>query len=141
MTADITVTAAKVGLVYPDKAEVHDFVAAEAITAGQLFAQDSNGRAVLSDANGSNTLPQVKGLALNSVGIGQSVAGLKRGHVYGFTLTNNAYDALMYASATAGAVSDTAAGINNALARVVALPDTSATKVLYFDISWAPVQA
>jgi len=49
--ADIVVTAAKVGVVFPGIAEIYDAVAAEAITAGQPVAFTTAGKVQVCDAN------------------------------------------------------------------------------------------
>lgn len=133
--ADITVTAAKIGVVYPEKAEIFDFVAAATITAGQAVYQTSAGKIDIADANGSGTL-QFRGIALNGGGAGQAISVLKKGHVNGFTVTSQAYDAALYLSNTAGALADSAGATSINCGRVVALPDSSATKVVYIEADW-----
>ena len=132
---DITVTAVQVGACFPDKAEIVDMIAAETITAGQGVYQDSNGKAALADANGSGTL-QFRGIALNGAGAGQAVSVLKKGHCYGFTLSGMSYDALAYVSNTAGALATSAGGTTINAGRVVPLPDSDLTKVLYVEADW-----
>lgn len=133
--SDITVTAAQVGVVYPEKADIFDMIAGATITAGQAVYQTSAGKADLADANGSGTL-QFRGIALNGGGAGQAISVLKRGHVYGFTVTSQSYDAALYVSNTAGALADSAGGTTINAGRVVALPDASATKVVYIEADW-----
>lgn len=133
--SDITVTAAQVGVVYPEKADIFDMIAGATITAGQAVYQNSSGKADLADANGSGTL-QFRGIALNGGGAGQAISVLKRGHVYGFTVTSQSYDAALYVSNTAGALADSAGGTSINAGRVVALPDASATKVVYIEADW-----
>lgn len=133
--ADITVTAAKVGVVYPDNAEIYDFIAAEALTAGQaVYMLTGAGTVGVADANVANK-QQIRGIALNAVGAGQAVSVLKRGQVYGFTLAGD-YDSLAYLSDTAGALADAAGTMTVNAGRVVGLPDNSNTKVLYVDADW-----
>jgi hypothetical protein len=133
--ADITVTAAKVGLVYPEKAEVFDFIAAASITAGQTLYIDSNGKVNIADANGSGTL-QFRGIALNAAGAGQAVSVLKKGHAFGFTVTSQSYDAALFLSNTAGSLADAAGATSINCGRVVSLPDSSLTKVVYIEADW-----
>jgi hypothetical protein len=134
--ADITVTAAQVGLVFPEKAEVYDFIAAATITAGQVVYQDSAGKANLADANGSGTV-QARGIALNGGGAGQAISVLKKGHVYGFTVSGVAYDDPVYLSNTAGALADAAGGTSVICGRVVSLTNgTTLTKVLHVEFDW-----
>lgn len=134
--SDITVTAAKVGVVYPEKAEIFDGIAGATITAGQALYFDSTaGTLKLADANGSGTL-QFRGIALNGGGAGQAISVLKEGHCYGFTVTSASYDAALYLSNTAGALADSAGGTSINCGRVVALPDSSLTKVVYIEADW-----
>ena len=134
--ADVTVTAAQVGSVFPDKAEIVDFVAAEAITAGQAVYQvAASGRVGVADANAAGK-QQFRGIALSSVGAGQGLSVLKKGHVYGFGLAGMSYDDPAFLSDTAGALADAAGTLSVNAGRVVALPDANATKVLYVDADW-----
>ena len=133
--ADITVTAAKIGVVYPEKAEIFDFVAAATITAGQALYQDSAGKVNIADANGSGTL-QFRGIALNGGGAGQAISVLKKGHCYGFTVTSQSYDAALFLSNTAGSLADAAGATSINCGRVVSLPDSSLTKVVYIEADW-----
>ena len=52
--ADLTVTAAKVGLVKPLQSEVHSFIAAAAITAGQAVYMTTSGTVGVADASHLN---------------------------------------------------------------------------------------
>lgn len=133
--ADITVTAAQVAAVFPDKAEIVDMIAAETITAGQAVFLDTNGKAQLADANAAGE-QQFRGIALTGGGAGQGISVLKRGHVYGFTVSGMAYDAIAYLSDTAGALGTTAGTMTVNAGRVVPLSDASLTKVLYIDADW-----
>jgi len=133
--ADITVTAAQVAACFPDKAEIIDMIAAETITAGQAIFQDTNGKANLADANASGE-QQFRGIALNGGGAGQAISVLKRGHVYGFTVSGMNCDAIAYLSDTAGALADAHGTMTVNAGRVTALTDASLTKVLYIDADW-----
>lgn len=139
--ADIALTAASIARVYPQSDEVYPFVAAAAITAGQALYLTSTGKVDLYDSNGSGTL-QFLGIALNKAAVGQAVDVLKRGHVYGFTLTSLAYFAPVYGSNTAGAFADAAGASSLITGRVVSIPDNgNFTKVLYIQASWNVVSA
>jgi hypothetical protein len=134
--ADITVTAAQVGAVFPEKAEIVDMIAAEALTAGQAVYQvAASGKAGLADANAAGQ-QQFRGIALNAAGAGQAVSVLKKGHVYGFDLSGMDYDDPAYLSDTAGTLADAAGTMSVNAGRVVALPDASASKVLYVEADW-----
>ena len=133
--ADITVTAAQVAACFPDKAEITDMIAAAAITAGQAVYQDTNGKANVADANASGA-QQFRGIALQTVGAGQAVDILIRGHVYGFAITGMNADAVAYLSDTAGYL-DTANGTMTVnCGRVTCLADATPTKVLYICADW-----
>jgi hypothetical protein len=132
----ITVTAAQVAAVWPEKSEIYSFQAAETITAGQAVYITSAGKAGVADANGSGTT-QYRGIALTGGGAGQAIDVLVHGAVYGFDLSGLNYDAATYLSDTVGAL-DTASGslaVNTG--RVMALNDTgNLTKVLYVQADW-----
>lgn len=135
--ADLTLTAAQVGPVFPSEAEIFDMIAAVAITQGQAVYQNSAGKAALADADAGSGAEQFRGIALNGAGVGQAVSVLKRGHLYGFTLTALAYDGPAYLSNTAGALADTPSTTNAVRAgRVTAMSDANLTKVLYVDAQW-----
>lgn len=121
---------------YPQTDEVYSFIAAAAITAGQALYLTSTGKVDLYDSNGSGTL-QFLGIALNKAAAGQAVDVLKRGHVYGFTITSLAYFAAVYGSNTAGALADAAGASSIICGRVVSIPDNgNLTKVLYIEAPW-----
>lgn len=127
--ADITCTAAKVAVVFPEKAIIDNGIAAAALTAGQPVYIDSNGKYGVADANGSGTT-QFRGIVLESVGAGQPCSVLVSGELYGYTLSG-AYDSLAYVSDTAGSLSTTAGTTSLAVGRVVAVFDSKqATKIL-----------
>lgn len=137
--ADLTVTAAKVGAIYPDKAEIVDMIAGATLTAGQAVFQDSAGKAQLAAASASSAL-QFRGIALTAANAGQGVSILKKGHVAGFTVSQ-AYDAALYLSINQGAISSGSpvaanSGSSCQVGRVVPLPDKSLTKVVYIDADW-----
>jgi hypothetical protein len=134
--ADIALTAASIGRVFPQSDEVYSFVAAAAITAGQALYLTSTGKVDLYDSNGSGTL-QFLGIALNKAAAGQAVDVLKRGHVYGYTITSLAYFAPVYGSNTAGAFADAAGASSIICGRVVSISDNgNLTKVLYIEAPW-----
>lgn len=128
--ADLTVTAAQVGVVDPAKAVIKDYIANAAITKGQAIYQTTAGKADLADANGSGTL-QFRGIALNAAAAGGVVSALEDGEAYGFDLSGLNADALVYVSNTAGALADGAGGTAIVAGRVNVLTDTpTLTKVL-----------
>lgn len=136
---DLTVTAAQVASVFPDGVrgtEIVQVVLAATVTAGQALYFNSSGKADLADANGSGTL-QVRGVALEGGGAGQAISMLKRGYLYGYTLTSLAYDAAVYVSNTAGALADGAGSTSIRVGHVAPLTDVGTlSKVLYFEADW-----
>lgn len=141
--ADIALTAAQVGAVFPDGAEIFDMIAAVTITAGQAVYENSAGKAALADANAGSGAEQFRGVALSGGAAGQAISVLKKGHVYGYTLSGIAYDGAVWLSDTAGAFADAPSTTNAVRAgRVVALSDANLTKVLYVDAQWSmPAQS
>jgi hypothetical protein len=128
---DIAVVAAKVGLVYPEKATVHSGIAGATITAGQvLYRIISTGKLGLADEDADAEHSAVVGVALNGGGAGQVIDYVEEGHLYGFTVSGLAYALACSLSATAGALLDTGA-TTNIVARVEPMPDADLTKVLY----------
>jgi predicted RecA/RadA family phage recombinase len=136
--AVVASTAAQVRPVLPGTAEIVDAVAGTSITAGQAVYWNSSGNLVLSSASAAGTA-KFAGIALNSVGSGQAVSILKKGHLAGYTLTSLAYGAKLYLSNTAGAVDDTAGTVSVIIGAVVAMSDAARTKVAYFDADWRNV--
>lgn len=127
--ADITRTKAKIGVVYPNKAEIDNGIAAVAIEAGQPVYIDSNGKYNLADANDA-AADQFRGIALESVAAGQPVSVLVRGECYGFTLAG-AYDSEVFVSNSVGELADAAGGTSLSVGRVVAVHNSKdATKIL-----------
>ena len=112
--ADITVTAANVGISDPIKANTVTGIAAVAITAGQAGYMNSSGKIALSDASAAGTA-KFDGIAVEGVGAGQAVT-LAEGEMTGFTLAGN-YGSLLYLSDTAGALADAAGTPTRAISR------------------------
>jgi hypothetical protein len=138
---DLTVTAAQVAAVFPEKAEIYSGIAGVTITAGQaVYIIASSGKLGLADENASAEASAVIGIALNGGGAGQAIDVLRRGHVYGFTLTSEDYGEMVSLSATAGALLDTGA-TTSVVGRVEALADADLTKVLYVDCSLGVLSA
>lgn len=132
---DIAVTAAKVGVVFPEKALIFTGIAGVTITAGQVvYGIIASGKLGLADEDADAEHSAVLGIALNGGGAGQAIDVLRKGHVYGFTVSGLAYWLVCSLSATAGALLDTGAS-TNIVARVEPLSDADLTKVLYVDAS------
>jgi hypothetical protein len=126
--ADIALTAAKIGLVDPMKAEVYTFLAAEAITKGQVVYMTTSGTVGVADANAANK-QQAVGIALAAAGTGQAVDVCIKGMIYGFTLADQDYDDPLYLSDTAGKLEDSAGTMTVPCGRVYPLSDKDKTKV------------
>ncbi len=134
---DIALTAAKVALVDPDKAYVVPCIAGATITAGQfVYGIVSSGKVGLADEDASAEASYVYGMALEAGVDGQAISVLRKGRVYGFTLSGHAYWLPCSLSNTAGALLDTGA-TTNIVARIVPLTDASLTKVLEVDCTLA----
>jgi len=133
--ADITRTKAQVAVVFPQNAEIYDFIATEAIEAGQPVYQLTTRKVGVADANAAGK-QQVRGIALKDVGAGQAVSVLKKGHVEGFDVSGLNGDALVYLSDTAGELADAAGTLSVTVGRVFGLSDANLTHVLYVDADW-----
>jgi hypothetical protein len=133
--ADVALTAAQVAPCFPDKCEIIDVIAAAAITKGNVLYQTTSGTFGVADANDSGK-QQARGVALETVGTGQAVSMLKKGHCYGFTVSALDADAVLYLSDTAGALSTTVGSMTVNCGRVTALTDSTPTLVVYLDFDW-----
>lgn len=134
--ANITVTAAQVGLVDPLKAVVRSYIAAEAITKGQAVYLTTDGKAGVADANAVGKL-QFRGIALNASGAGQAVDVCHEGEMTGFAVSALNGDVMLYLSNDAGLLADAAGGTSVVCARVTALSDKSLTKVIRIFTRWS----
>lgn len=140
MTA-IALTAARVAPVFPEKAEIISMIAGATITKGQALYQNTSGKAALADANAGSGAYDFVGIALDGAVAGQAISVLKRGAVYGYTLTSQAYDAPIYLSDTAGGLDDAPSATNPvAIGKVWPMTDGSLTKVLYVEAQFVPQQ-
>lgn len=119
---EISVTADKVGPIFPGIAEIYSGVGGEAITAGQTVKQDSAGLLVAAIATGD-----VWGIALNGAGAGQAVSVLVRGHLEGADVAGMDPHAAIYTGA--GGTLDDAGTVE--VGQVIAMSDSAATKVAF----------
>ncbi len=134
----VALTAANVSPVFPQNIEVMSVKLAETATQGEAAYQLTAGTFGVADANGS-AKQQFRGIYLEGGGAGQTVRLLKRGALYGYTVSALDGDAPLYLSDTVGDL-DTAAGtLTVVCGRVLALTD--GTKVVYIDAQWAQVWA
>ncbi len=133
--AQVTKTTAQIALVYPQKAETYDKIAAEAIVAGETVYVNTAGKVAKGDASAAGTLKN-SGLALNSAAAGKGVSVLKRGHVAGVAVSGLNVGAVVYFSDTAGEMADAAGTTSKALGVVDANSEPTPTKLLYVDQAW-----
>lgn len=133
--ADFALTAAQIAPVFPDRAEIYHKTAAETITVGQSLFQDTDGKVQLADANAAGER-QTRFLALDGGSAGQSIPCLKRGHCFGFTITQ-AYDSVVFQSDTTGSLADAAGTVTVPVGIIDGIDQGgTVTKVLYFDARW-----
>ena len=134
MTA-ITVNTDRVAECFADRSEVFAKIAGEAISRGDpVFMKTTDGKVYKSLAAAAATAAFM-GVALNDVGAGQAVDVLKKGHIFGLTLTSLNAGARAYLGDTGGF--DTAVGtVTLAIGTVDQLSDAALTKVLYVDADW-----
>lgn len=106
-------------------------IAAVAITKGAAVYVNTSGKAALADASAAGTAAAI-GIALSTVSAGQPVEVLTRGLMAGFTLTSQAYGAVIYLSDTdTGLLGDAAGTVSKAMGRVWPSTDGTLTKVLF----------
>lgn len=134
--ADISaITAANISVVNPMAAKIRTFIAAAAIDIGEAVYLNASGTVDLCDTNAAGK-QQFRGIALEGVGAGQPVSILIEGILYGFDVSGVAYDGLVYASDTAGAIADAAGTMTVNVGRVIALPDDDLTKAIAVFADW-----
>ena len=130
---DISVTAAKVAVVFPEQMEAYNVKMAVAVTKGQALYQLVDGTYGLADANAAGR-QQFRGIALEAANAGEGVTMLKRGILAGYTLAT--YEDEVYLSDTAGALSTTMGTLLVKCGRVMSLADPDLTEVLYVNADW-----
>jgi hypothetical protein len=132
--ADIALLAEnQVRPVHPTGCDLFDAIFTETMTGGQAGYQLTTGKWGIADANVAGK-QQAKGVLLYpGGGAGQAGTFLIRGLVYGFNLASQTYDDIIYVSDTAGSFADAAGTLAVPVGRVVALPDSNLTKVIFFD--------
>lgn len=104
-------------------------IAGVAITAGQPIHLASTGKWALANSASAGNAVNVH-IALSSVGAGQSLEGLRRGYLAGFTLTGLAYEAVVYL-ADDSTYGTTAGTVNTPIGIVGTSTDGNLTKVLF----------
>lgn len=134
--ADITVTAAQVRRVYPDRDECYTFIAGAAITAGAAVYMDTTlGTLKLADGSATGTA-QVVGIALEAAAIGEPVAVLVRGFLAGFTLAGDYFSRVYLSNTDAGILGDAAGAVSVVVGRVMAAADNTPTKLLFVQTNY-----
>ena len=132
MTADIVVTAAKVAA-QPDTM-TRSYIAAVDVDAGEAVYFLAAGTVGLCDSDAGSPNRQFAGIALETVGAGSAVTVAHEGIVDGFAVSGSNAGALLYTSATAGAISDATTGTDCKVGKVIARSDGS--KTVYFKTNW-----
>lgn len=134
--AAVALTASEFGIVDPDQVEIYDMTTIEAVTAGApLYLDPTTGKVGLADANAAGK-QQFRGIASKNAGAGQTVGVIKKGRLYGYTLSGN-YDSLVYLSDTVGTLDTSAGTMTVPVGRVVPVASVGVmTKVLYIDANW-----
>jgi len=129
----IAATARQIALVFPTGFnDVRNGISVEALTGGQVVYQTTAGVFGLCETD-QGAKDEPRGICLTeAVAAGQVFSYIVKGAIYGVTLSGEAYDGLVYASSTAGGLSDSA--VAEVVGRVIALADADKTKVLYVDI-------
>ena len=137
--ANVTVTAAQVGLVDPTKAVLKDFLANAAITKGQVVAMGTGGTIDPADASdgGGYLFEQVVGVAINAGGAGAAITVLMQGEMYGYTVSGLNCGAIVYLSDDAGRMADAQGTVLVRLGRVTALTDKGTTNVTHIHVDLA----
>lgn len=133
MTDIALVTGRTLDYTHAEKADVKDFIQAEALVVGDLVYQTTAGKAAKADANASGK-EQVRGIVVRKTG--NVVSVLRKGYLTGLDLSGLNYDAPVYLSDTAGKLADAAGTMTVILGRVFGLTDPSLEKVLYFEADW-----
>lgn len=131
--ADIAVTGASVGPVFPDShtTVIRNFTCLVDVTVGQtVYVDPTTGKVGLCDANDTGK-EQFAGVALATKKAGETVRVQQQGEIYGFTLAGS-YAAIIFQGDTAGAFADAASGTKTVqCGKIVPLNDSAKTKVLY----------
>lgn len=131
--SDLTITTDDVALVRPGKAETLNVVLASGVDEGDVLALQAAGTWTGCDIDLAG-VDEPRGVALEAGSAGQVISIVKRGMITGVDLGGLNYDALVYASTTAGAMADDA--VDEIVGRVIPLTDPDKEKVLYVDFSY-----
>ena len=132
MTADIVVTTAKVAA--QPGTITRSYIAAVALDAGEAVYCLTAGTVGLCESGTAAPVRTFFGIALESVGAGSAVLVAHEGVVDGFTVSASNAGALLYTSATGGAISDATTGADCKVGKVIARSD--GTKTVWFRTNW-----
>ena len=133
--AEIALTEAKIAQVYTDPglAEVHTVICAETITPGEALYILANGTVGIADGS-VDSMDEAQYVALQGGVANQRIPGLRRGHVYGFTVAAVDCGKVIHLSNTPGDFQVDAG--DEPVGRVVSLPGGATTdRVIYFEFS------
>lgn len=143
--ADLSPTVAQVAPVNETQYVAKTYIAAVAITAGQLVYLNSSGKAALARANATGTIQNLLGVATHSAAANKPVEVMITGSVYGLGVSSLAYGTKLYASTTAGGgfISDTAisgtGNFNVVIGTVEPMSDSDLTKVAWIQVNHSQV--
>lgn len=145
MTA-LAPTAARVAPVNDTQYVARTYIAAAAITAGQVVYINSAGKAALARGNALGTMQGLAGIATHNAGANQPVEVLSHGALEGMGVGALAYALPIYvSSATAGSLDDAAVtGSGNVavvIGRVAPMSGPGLEKVLWVDIPLSALYA
>lgn len=139
--ADITVTAAQVGLMRTVDNEVYSFIANAAITAGQAVylipSSTGAGKVAPADGSAAGTANTLIGVAIHAAAAGRAVDVVKRGLLQGFTFTQDYFAPIYLSDTDSGVLADAAGTVSKIVGRVVPVPtDSGLSKALYVQVDW-----
>jgi len=140
--SDIAFTEALIGRVFPaDLDEAYNVVLASgSMTAGHaVFQVPADGAYVLTDASHADR-SGFRGILLETTVASGVVSMLKRGVLFGYTVTAMNYDDPIYLSNTPGLLSTTAGDNSVIVGRIVSVTDPAKTKVVYIDAEYASTE-
>ena len=138
--ADFALTAADIRPALDQGAEIVDYVCGVTITKGQVVYVVAAGTLALADANDAGLL-QAIGIALHNGVAGDSISVMKKGYLYGYTITQDR-GTHVWLSNTVGKLADAAGGVAQPVGRIANLPDKpNYTKIMYVEFGWSTLYA
>lgn len=134
--ADLTRTEAQVSRLFALHEIVVDFLASEAIEAGQPVVVGTDGKCAVADGSTGGNAALTRGIAAKAGDAGASIPVLKLGGLGGFDVSGLNCGDPVYVSATAGELADAAGAVSFQIGTVQLLTDGQ-TKYIYVDVPWA----